>query len=110
YDNREAIIKSVQANNESLRYGEYGNKENLHRLRRINSFSNLTERNEDAATVDEIVKKSNIRHLSGPFDYIIEDLDSLKKLKSQVLQHLKNIYDVTDTDKIDLYFHTHYSI
>ncbi|MHB1220444.1 MAG: hypothetical protein ACYC0J_00395 [Gammaproteobacteria bacterium] len=110
YAQKDAILKSVEERDESLRYGEYGSKEGLFKLRRINSFSSLSERSEDQERVSEIVRKSSIRYLSGPFDFKAEDLQSLIQLKQTVMQHLSECYGVTSEDKVDLYFHTHYSI
>ena len=76
----------------------------------MTSFSQLLERDENIATVAEIVEQSGIPYLSGPFDYKAEHLNSLKLLRTMVLKHLFDEYGVNSDDKIELYYHTHYSI
>ncbi|MBA3662406.1 MAG: hypothetical protein H0W64_11800 [Gammaproteobacteria bacterium] len=116
FADKDKIIKETLENGESLRYGKYGTKENLiknsnkHSLKKINSFSELLERDNNKETVEDIVNKSNEPYLCGPFDYQQEHLESLKRLKKMVIAHLSAIYDINELDKVELYFHTHYSV
>ena len=87
------------------RYGTYRNKENLIKHRRINSWSQLRERD------DTEIEVNNLNgYISGPFDYNNSHIDSLKQLRDDVITHLQREYDITNKDNVNLYFHTHYSI
>lgn len=116
FGDKEKIIKDALENGESLRYGKYVSKENLiknsnkHSLKKVISFSELLERDTNKETVGDIVNKSNEPYLSGPFDYQQEHLESLKSLRKMVKAHLSEIYGVNESDKVELYFHTHYSV
>lgn len=110
YLHRESIIQSVKDEGESLRYGKEGTKENLRQLHRVNSYSLFKQRESHQPMKQTLVEQSGKPYISGPFDYTAAQLPDLYALKEGVLCHLKEYYGVTDDDKVDLYFHTHYSI
>jgi len=94
-----------------LRYGKLGSKDNLkHSLFRIDSFSELSVRDEDRPTTGELIERSGIPYISGPFDYKPEQVPSLIALRDFVHQHLRDVYGITEQDRVDIYFHTHYGI
>lgn len=110
YSQRLHILDSLRKNNESFRYGKFGSKSDLSRsLFRVNSFSDLSVR-DNKYTTDEIVQKSGIPYISGAFDYKPEHVVSLKLLRDYIHMHLRDIYGITEQDRVDLYFHTHYDI
>lgn len=110
YVSRKEIIEKAKQRGESLRYGELGSKDNVQKLHRVDSLSFLNERDESQPTKEELEKKSGVPYLSGPFTYTVAQLADLRQLKEDIIRHLKEHYGVTDADKVDLYFHTHYSI
>ncbi|CAH6419859.1 Hypothetical protein HVR_LOCUS940 [uncultured virus] len=99
--------KHVQAKQDggSPRYGTYHTKEQLVSHRRINSWSQLRERDANAEKVGSLDG-----YISGPFDYNVTHFESLKQLRIDVLKHLRTEYGITEQDHVDLYFHTHYSV
>lgn len=110
YKNKDKIIKELIKEKKSLRYGTLANKENLNKLKRINSYSDLSKRKEDIKTTLSHLDESGEKYLCGPFDFTKEHLNSLKYLRDMILIHLVKIYGITPSDKVELYFHTHYNI
>lgn len=111
YPKRAAMLDELKTNNESLRYGKFENKDNLKKsLFRVDSFSELNVRDPEQSTTKQIVENSGIPYISGPFDYRPEHIPSLIALKEFIHQHLRDVYGITEKDRVELYFHTHYGI
>ena len=111
FHDKDKIIKEIIEKKESLRYGQYGTKENLKKsLHKVDSFSKLMVRDSDKLSIGEINKQSSIPYLSSPFEYNQDHLRSLKLLRETVKQHLFTEYGVNKSDTIDMYFHAYYSV
>lgn len=94
----------------SLRYGMLEDKKTLMKIKRINSFSDLSARRDDMKTTMKLFDESGEKYLSGPFDFTKEHLNTLKYLRDMILVHLVKIYGIIPRDRVELYFHTHYNI
>jgi hypothetical protein len=111
YSERGPVLDALKASDESLRYGKFGSKDNLEKsLFRVDSFSDLNVRDPGQPSIKDIVERSGIPYIAGPFDYRPEHIPALIALKEFIHQHLRDVYGVAEKDRVELYFHTHYGI
>lgn len=105
---RDSVLADLEASGESLRYGRLESKDNVESLLGIQGFSWLQERRPEALAVADLVQSSGIPYLSGPFDLEPEHLEVLKELRSLINKQLTEIYGIDASDRVEMYFHTHY--